>query len=174
MLCFFSISHIQCFSHYVYIYFCKIISKRLNFEKYVCAMNISFYIKRQFTARKTADKIRNIKTRIYFIYTMESFIYIQSPQFYRRFVFTRIYQSRFNNFIVLMWLDLKQKIYSRWSHDGLNKNSWKHVGTKDHCQTPRYKKVKIKIIVRHTQEKTLEEWKLWKSGNFEGMDALEE
>lgn len=33
---------------------------------------------------------------------MESFIYIQSPQFYRRFVFNKLYMphSRFNNFIV--------------------------------------------------------------------------
>lgn len=80
-----------------YMIFCKIIFKRLNFEKYVCAMNISFYIKRQFTARKTADKIRNIKTRKStwnrsFIFSHHNFTGV--------FIFTRIYHSRFNNFIV--------------------------------------------------------------------------
>lgn len=85
------------------VYFYKIISKRLNFEKYVCAMNISFYIKRQFTARETADKIRNIKDeeKSTSIHT-ESFIYIQSPQFYRRFVFTRIYRTA--DLIILLCL----------------------------------------------------------------------
>lgn len=120
--------------------FCKIISKRLNFEKYVCAMNISFYIKRQFTARKTADKIRNIKTKIYFIHGI-SFIYIQSPQFYRRFVFTRIYHSRFNNFIVPVW-DVDWILDRKFDDDVIpvqinGEQLWK----KDHC---------LKAPLKHT------------------------